>query len=134
MLRAPITFPSPSHLPRSAMARSPSEEPKPTITDNQTDELKRLDTILKISTELKSRELREKFRQMVIDGHRAKDRAKAQVRTFNLDRPMVWVAEFVQFARLLEEKKVSDEAVDEAERELQGLRNEVSRSARILGD
>lgn len=130
MLCVPITLPSPSHLPRSAMARSPSEEPKPTITDNQTDELKRLDTILKISTELKSRELREKFRQMVIDGHRA----KAQVRTFNLDRPMVWVAEFVQFARLLEEKKVSDEAVDEAERELQGLRNEVSRSARILRD
>jgi hypothetical protein len=73
------------------MARSPSEEPKATIADNQTDnqadELKRLDTILKISTELKSRELREKFRQMVMDGWRAKDRAKAQVWTFTLIIP-----------------------------------------------
>ena len=122
------------------MARSPSEEPKPTIAnadgqaDNQADELKRLDTILRISTELKSRELREKFKQIVIDGWRARDRAKTQVCTFTLDHPMVWVTELAQHAKLLEEKKAADDAVDKAERELEGLRNEVSRNTQILGD
>jgi hypothetical protein len=74
------------------MARTPSEDPTPTtptITDDQAKELKRLDTILQISTDLKSRELRDKFRQIVIDGEMTKAQAYAQVRTFNPDHPMV---------------------------------------------
>jgi hypothetical protein len=82
---------TPIHLVQH-MARTPSEEPKPTtptITDDQAKELKRLDTILQISTDLKSRELRDKFRRIVIDGEMTKAQVYAQVRAFNLDYPMM---------------------------------------------
>ena len=82
---------TPIHLIQH-MARTPSEERKPTtptITDDQAKELKRLDTILQISTNLKSRELRDKFRRIVINGEMMKAEAYAQVRAFNSDHPMV---------------------------------------------
>ena len=119
---------TPIHLIQH-MARTPSEEPKPattTITDDQAKELKKLDTILQISTSLGTRELRDKFRQMVVDEQTTRARAYAQVRTFNLDHPMARATESVQCAKLLEEKTERDNEMEEAEVVLESLKHEVS--------
>jgi hypothetical protein len=78
--------------------------------------------ILQISTDLKSQELHDKFRWIIIDG----PMMKAQVWAFNLDYPMVWATELVQHAKLLEEQQEWDDEVKEAEIVLQSLRHEVS--------
>jgi hypothetical protein len=99
----------------------------PMVTDDKATELKRLDMILQISTDLKSQELQDKFRWIVID----EQMMKAQVWAFNLDHPMVWATELVQHAKLLEEKQEWDDEVEEAEIVPQSLGHEVSQG--VLG-
>lgn len=109
------THRTPIHLVQH-MARTPSEERKPTtptIADDQAKELKRLDTILRISADLKSRELRDQFRQIVINGEMTK------------------AAGSVQRAEMLEEKRKRDDEVEVVEADLESLRHEVSQGAQI---
>jgi hypothetical protein len=64
------------------MAGTPSEEPKSAVSGEWAwaGKLEEFGTVLEISTELRSRELRKKFMEVVMDIRRTRDQVRCEPR------------------------------------------------------